>query len=451
MFLRHIVRYMAPLTSNRCIVGSIRLFSTPLEHDAQNGCVESMRELGRQMMDGELGASREDEAERWLNAAAEAGDVDSQFYLAVTLRRRVDRAKEHGEPESALAAASAGGRIDTDQKVTNAEDVMKIINEAKRRARTDKKNKLRALSSGAAAARDALGTVEELSEFWCRRAARGGHARAMTFMGNLLMSRTDKGDQVEGLLWYERAAKLTPPESDACYNLGLLYFEGKEGVVGKNLEASFAHFLEAARAGDLESTFWVGYCHATGEGGACLHPQRAVEYLGRAQEMGHTGANYYLAQLYRGGAMPDAAGAAEGAVELPPDASAFRKHLDLAVHVDGDADAVYCLADMHMHGLDGTNRSAIRAAELYAVAAEGGHLDATVSLGAMYYSGLGGLVRNPRKAFELYNAAAENGHTEAWRNLAAMYAAGDGVPKSQETANGIMKAIFGVGAEEKKA
>jgi TPR repeat protein len=383
-----------------------------------------MGEFGRQLMDGEYGDTRASESEKWLEAAAEAGDVAAQFHLSLVYQRRASQ-----RPEEAVL-----------EPVSCAEDVVRVIKEAKKRARMDKKNRIRELSKSASASKAASKTDAELAEFWCRRASKGGHGRAMTLLGNLLLARNDRSDQLEGFLWHQRATKLSPPDADACYNLGLLHFEGRDGVVSMDLDKSFAYFQQGAEQGDVSSIFWVGYCYATGDGGALLRPQRALDFLHRAADLGHTSARYYISLLYRGGTEPGAG--VEGESALRADTAKFREYLNKAVEEDEDPDAVYCLADMYMHGLDGTERSALRAMELYHKASDMGHMDATVSLGAMYYNGLGGLPRNPKKAFEMYNLAAEEGHREAWRNLAAMYAAGDGVPKCVKTAKGIMTAVF---------
>ena len=404
------------------IFNPLRRFS--VESDAKEGCVTSMGELGRQLMDGEHGNTRVGEAEQWLEAAAEAGDEAAQFHLSLVYQRRASK-----RPEETVL-----------EPVTCAEDVVRVIKEAKKRARMDKKNRIRELSKTASASKAASKTDAELSEFWCRRASSGGFGRAMTLLGNLLLAHSDRGDQLEGFLWHQRAAKLSPPDSDACYNLGLLHFEGRDGVVPMDLDKSFAYFQQGAEQGDVSSIFWVGYCYATGDGGAQLHPQRALDFLHRATDLGHTSARYYISLLYRGGTEPGAG--VEGGSALQADAAKFREYLDKAVEEDEDPDAVYCLADMYMHGLDGAERSALRAMELYQRASDMGHMDATVSLGAMYYNGLGGLPRDPKRAFEMYNLAAEEGHREAWRNLAAMYAAGDGVPKCVKSAKGIMMAVF---------
>ena len=112
-----------------------------------------------------------------------------------------------------------------------------------------------------------------------------------------------------------------------------------------------------------------------------------------------------------------------------------------------DPDALFCLADCYMQGLDGYTANHSKALPLLTKAAAANHADAAVTLGALYYGGLAGLTQDKRKAFELYNTSAEQGSQEAWRNLASMYYLGDGIPKSEEMARQIMRVVFNKDAD----
>ena len=124
------------------------------------------------------------------------------------------------------------------------------------------------------------------------------------------------------------------------------------------------------------------------------------------------------------------------------------KHLHIAV--EDDPDALFCLADCYMQGLDGYPHDQAQAVPYLEKAAANENSDAAVTLGALHYGGLAGLPQDKRRAFELYNTAAELGSQDAWRNLASMYYIGDGVPKNEEVARQIMKVVFnkdGMGEE----
>jgi TPR repeat protein len=156
-----------------------------------------------------------------------------------------------------------------------------------------------------------------------------------------------------------------------------------------------------------------------------------MENLQKAANGGHVAAHYHLAIVYRTGVDKS----------VPADKKAFLRHLQLAVEGD-DPDALFCLADCYMQGLDGYPHDQSKAVPYLLKATANEHADAAVTLGALYYSGLAGLKQDKRKAFELYNTAAELGSVDAWRNLAGMYYTGDGVPKNEEVAKQIMKVVF---------
>ena len=469
-----------------------------LLHRALSGDVESIAEVGRQYLDGERSSSSsgdgdddggDGEARRWLEAAAELGHVESKFLLGIVLTGKKSATIPVPAPTSSTSSSSSSSA----GAESEAAKVLREIKEATKAARAARKERMlrKALKASADGLRETGDaqvepTPHDVGMDWLRQAARGGSGRAMCYLGNLLLtSATSTADDVfEAVLWYERAASLDAPVPDALFNLGTLYFDGKDGAVAPDLSKSLAYFTRSADLGDASAQFWVGHCHMTGEGGAPWpDPGNALKYLLAAAEQGHTSAMYHLATMYRNGLSseevsrskpPDRGSAcshdhdhahdhghcdgtgpksadtpstasvpsSSPPSSVPADKQLFFKYLHQAVAAE-DPDALYCLADMHMQGLEGLPVDEVKGRELVEQASGRGHVEATVSLGAMHYHGHCGLPKDARRAFELYNAAAELGSKEAWRNLAAMYYTGDGVPKSEETAKEIMRVIFG--------
>jgi TPR repeat protein len=447
--------------------------------------LDSIAEIGRQYLDGELEDTTQEEARRWLETAAELDHVESKFLLGMLLvtEKRSDTVVE----AESMSAGSAE---------TRAAAVLKEIREATKAARKARKERLMSKSKKQQQQSADDSAPRKLTDYeigvdWLRQAARGDNAKAMCYLGNLLLngSGSEKSEAIpddafEALLWYERASKLVPPSPDALFNLGTLYFDGREGLVTPDLIKSFSYFQRAADLNDISSQFWVGHCYLSGEGGVSRpDPVLALKYLKLAADGGHSSAMYHLATIYRSGLSVEdvlrvsstsrnhdhshehdhacthnhdhshshvhdsspAACAPPPALTAPTVAAnkeLFFSYLHQAVAAE-DADALYCLADMHIQGLEGLPKDEVKGRELVELASARGHAEATVSLGAMYYHGLCGLEKDARRAFELYNAAAELGSQEAWRNLAAMYYTGDGVPQSEETAKEIMRVIFG--------
>jgi TPR repeat protein len=230
------------------------------------------RIYSQKLMNGELDKlenNRQYEAEQWLEAAAEEGDQEAQFRLAMILldneKSDIENEDEHVDEENT--------------KVSSREEVMRTINEAKRRARKEKKKRIKKMTENSSGSSSSSGSIKnnvsdklvgeyleskemtrpERGMYWLRKAASSSYGAAMTALGNVLMEShaqslslskghngIEKGiqDGMEGLLWYQRAASLSEPYPDALYNLGLLHFEGRKDILPKNLIKSFDYFMK---------------------------------------------------------------------------------------------------------------------------------------------------------------------------------------------------------------
>jgi TPR repeat protein len=405
-----------------------------------------MLEFGRQLMDGEHGDNKDEEAALWLEAACSKGNIEAHFLLGLLLRTSETLAVD--KSETILDKHSP-------KSPQSAKDVMQIINAAKAQARVEKKKRQKGTVTS-----DQKGSKNPVSfashgRKLIIKAARASHGKAMVYMGNLLLEEADAlssnepsssssvtraGSILEAKLWYERAAQLNPPQVDALFNLGMLLYEGRKGALQVDLSASLANFTRAAELGDMSAQFWLGHLHCSGEANAPLNPRLGLDYMQRAAAAGHEKAWYYIATIFRSGLESESSCVAA-------DAEQFESHLEKALAVE-DADAYNCLAGMYLHGCDGRQANAAKAREYFDKAVELGSVEAAVSLGAIFYNGIGGVAKDARRAFELYNKAAEGGSKEAWKNLAIMYSRGDGVPKSTTTAAEIMKVVFGVDASK---
>ncbi len=421
-------------------------------HDlARNGDVASIYEIGRQILDKERSvdneANRLHEAKLWLEISAENGHVESQFLLGVLLVENFS--KNEITTEEAKTSQDVIDQINAIKKAARKakKDRVSKSNKAVKRVEEKKQPESPHVCTSNCVHHNELGVHKVINnndesndndgKMWLKRAARGDHGKAMCYLGNLyLAENTDEGIH-NAILWYNRAAKLPQPSSDALFNLGTIYFEGNESAgIPADLPKSFEYFYSAALLGDISAQYWIGHCYLTGEGGCPLIDyNKSVEFFSKAANAKHYKAHYYLGSMYRSGLSSP-----HGNIEANKDL--FLSHLRIAVDGDDD-DAQYCMADLLMHGDDSLNipEDKLKARKYYELASDQGNVEATVSLGALHYHGLCGLPKDSRKAFEIYNKAAEMGSKEAWRNLASMYHLGDGVPKSEETAKQIMKII----------
>ena len=414
---------------------SITIDSQYLKILASNGDIKSIVEIARQLIDGEKKINdlenndksvtvEEESARLWLEIAAiDHDDAEAQFLLALLL--------DEINKKQSYSTAQTG------------EEVLKEIQQARKAAIAKKRYKMN--KNNNKIEEDIIKiekTVTPISLL--KQAANQGHGKAMCFLGNKLL---EKGDVLDAINWYKMAASVNPPIIDALYNLGSLYYEGRSPVLEIDLDLSLNYFTAAADAGDLSACFWCGYCYMTGSGGVTnIVPDKAVMYLTVAANEGNGAAHYHLATLYRSGLSDGYSSKSECKHEesrsIRPNIELFKFHLNKAVELE-DPDAIFCMADMHFHGLDEVHKDIEAAIVLYERASSLDHIEATVVLGALYYNGLGGFKRDPFKAFELYNKAAEKGSLEAWKNLASMYYLGDGIEKSEHMAKQIMKNVFG--------
>lgn len=336
--------------------------------------VDEIAEVGRKYLDGEIQSDdKTRDIRKWLAAAANFGHIESAFLLGVFL------------VENKTTDADADSVVIDNQEMSpenRAAHVKKEIKNATQIARTEKKMRMQKKKDTQAENLDEeQSTLDyELGLDWLRKASRKNHGKAMCYLGNLLLAKDGPGDISEAILWYEKASKLAEPSADALFNLGTLYFDGKEGTLEKDLIKSFDCFKKAADLGDLSSQFWVGYCYFTGEGlethaEAAVKPQLAERYLRMSAEKGHSAALYYLATLYRSGLISPI----DSAESIPPDKERFLKYLLLAVEAK-DADALFCMGDLYLnseHNSEFSNyfpKDEKKGRELYEQASELGHI-----------------------------------------------------------------------------
>ena len=349
-----------------------------MEHpeNASIADVDKIAEVGRKFLDGEMQSDdRTHDIRRWLTAAANLGHIESAFLLGVFL--------VENKPTDADADSIVLDKSEEMSPENRAANVKKEIKNATQIARTEKKIRMQKKKGTHTEnlVEDHSVSDYELGLDWLRKASRKNHGKAMCYLGNLLLAKDGPGDASEAVLWYEKASKLTEPSADALFNLGTLYFDGKEGALEKDLIKSFDSFKKAADLGDLSSQFWVGYCYFTGEGfdgqaEVSVKPKLAEGYLKMCAEKGHSAALYYLATLYRSGLNS----IIDPSENIPADKERFLKYLILAVEAE-DPDALFCMGDLYLnseHNSEFSNyfpKNEKKGRELYEQASELGHVE----------------------------------------------------------------------------
>lgn len=198
-------------------------------------------------------------------------------------------------------------------------------------------------------------------------AAVRGHVRAAVLAGDLL-ELTEGADNVRRAVEYYRIAA-GANDADALFRLGLLASEGRGGL-SEAMAASF--FGRAAEAGRAEAQYEQAQLYLD-PASPLYNPEYGAQLLRRAAMEGVTAAQLDLGLALAGG------GAEEGAGTRAPPPREAAQWLIMAADA-GDPDAAYAA------GLVYAERGEIAAArELYARAADAGHVQAAADLGWMLY------------------------------------------------------------------
>lgn len=177
-------------------------------------------------------------------------------------------------------------------------------------------------------------------------------------------------------------------EANACYCLGMLYYDGK-GSLKKNIKKAIKYLTVAAEQNIPEAQNDLGklyYLNAETE----QDNQKAFSLLQKAANKGISESMIYLGDMYR--------------------------------------DGTYC----------GQNYTI--AAELYAKAVKLDNVIAFDRLAAFYYSGKG-VEKDYAKAAELYQKAADKDFTHAQYALGVLYSRGHGVEKDNKKAKEWLKKV----------
>jgi len=102
-------------------------------------------------------------------------------------------------------------------------------------------------------------------------------------------------DEAAGIEWLERAVEIGS-SSQACYELGTLYYTGIDGVLDEDPERAFALFQRAANDNHTAALYMVADCLVEGEGVA-VDVARAVPLFYQAAERGHRFARQRIREM----------------------------------------------------------------------------------------------------------------------------------------------------------
>lgn len=155
--------------------------------------------------------------------------------------------------------------------------------------------------TGSTASATSSKPVQTLAEI--QALATKGDSEAMFNLGMIYLegsgtgTGTVKKDSLKGRQWLERAAKAG--FAKAQFNLGVMYYQGSDGVK-QNLPKARDWFFEAAKGSDRLAEFNLGVMAYRGEGGRQSF-EVARTYFERASVQGHGEGAYNLGVMYAKG------------------------------------------------------------------------------------------------------------------------------------------------------
>ncbi len=366
-----------------------------LRQQAQAGDTRAQVMLGRAYYRGENDYPKNyEQAAYWFRQAANAGDIEGMFNLAVALHhglgvetdlrdalRWYRKAGEGGLPQARLMEA-----------LIYRSGIPATATETEIPPDSDRARKL----------------FEEL--------AAQGYPPALRELGIGILQQAGENPSRENYrqafeYWYDAAEKGDVPSCSLAANLLL------RGLGVEKDETRAAALLEAAaRAGDGESAAQWAFCLEYGIG-AARDEELALEWYRRAASAGVAAAQLKLGELYLAGQWVDA-------MDVPRALEYFR----LAA-ASGLPAALFRLGVCYSEGT-GVKKDALRAADYYLQAANGNYAQAQFNLGWVYLNAAG-IPKDEAAAFYWFKQAAENGLMQAQRQLAYCYFSGTGIEKNE--------------------
>ena len=216
---------------------------------------------------------------------------------------------------------------------------------------------------------------------------------------NIGMIYRDKGMFAQAHEWAQRGAEME--DAHALNLLGLLYNLG-EGVKPNKARAK-QYFEDAIRFENMYAMYNLAHMYFEEQ-----NYKECFVWFERAASMGHMGAQYELAELYRNG---------NG---IPPNMNQAIVWYGKAAN-QGSIEADFKLGEIFFEGINGVNPDMIAAEIHYGKAAQKGHSDAQLMLGYLYSN----IKKDVKSAMRWYEAAAAQNNRVAEFNMGVIFENGE--------------------------
>lgn len=231
---------------------------------AKNGDVEASGQLGKYLFDIEKNPRS---AEKWLKASADAGNVESKYYLA----RVYDSAGKRSNAEIVALLQESAGRGYVPAQVM----LGKILQFGRR----------------------GVPQNTDQARGWYEMAAAKGSGEAMAQLRVIYAQTGDQSVKAgladENVEWLTLGAK--QGDADAAAALGGLFETGRG--VKRDFKRAAELYQTAAEAGNTQAMAGLGKLYANGDG-VEQNDERAIFWLDRAARAGYVEAQRKLAEVY---------------------------------------------------------------------------------------------------------------------------------------------------------
>jgi len=368
------------------------------------GMPEAERQLGELRISGEGLPADQAEAERLLRIAASKGDTESS--------ERLKEIERFHETRRAAEAGQAEAQYDLAVMFNNGKGIVRDDNEAfKCLRKASEQGHLPAQAHLGYMYLSGNGVAQDYTEAinWYRIMAGNGFAEAQWTLGTMYyrgMGVTRNG--AEAVRWFRMAAE--QDNADAQCDLGDIYCNGK--LVAQDFSEAAKWYRKAAEQGHARGQLNLAAMYFAGEG-VTQDQTEAAKWFRMAAEQGHDEAQTHLGVMYSKG---------HG---VPQDYSEAVKWYRMAAE-KGNVDAQFGLGDMYNAG-QGVVADISEAVRWYKMAAEQGDTESQFRLGLISET-----TKDPKRALKWYRMAAEQGHAGAQHGLGQMYLDGKGIPQDHE-------------------
>ena len=132
------------------------------------------------------------------------------------------------------------------------------------------------------------------AEYWLRKAAEQGHAKAQYYLGNIYIKGKEgvESNPEEAVMWYRKAAEQGHRAS--VFRLAECLYKGKG--VPQNLTEAAKLLLQEAEQGNTKACYLIGRCYRYGEG-VDKNIDEAVKWFGKAAANGDKSAKESISEI----------------------------------------------------------------------------------------------------------------------------------------------------------